>query len=69
MAGALAATGGLGSPALGRARPATACWSWRSPTAAGSVAAGSYQPSAGGQRTLAEEWNGSTWTVLSTPSP
>jgi hypothetical protein len=43
---------------------AVSCW-----RTSACVAAGSYQPSAGGQRTLAEEWNGSTWTVLSTPSP
>jgi hypothetical protein len=33
------------------------------------VAAGAYTEASGAQLTLAESWNGSTWTLLTTPNP
>jgi|SRR5579875_926818 len=39
------------------------------PAAADCLAVGDYTPLPGGQSTLAEEWNGSTWTALTTPNP
>jgi hypothetical protein len=39
------------------------------PTTGACMAVGSYQPSTGPRRTLAERWNGSTWTALASPNP
>jgi hypothetical protein len=39
------------------------------PTTSACVSVGSYVPSGGSRKTLAERWNGSSWSVLSSPNP
>jgi hypothetical protein len=39
------------------------------PTAKDCIAAGWYQIVGGTSVTLAEDWSGATWTIVSTPSP
>jgi len=39
------------------------------PTTTSCLAVGTQDPSQGGARTLAERWNGTTWSIVTTPNP